>query len=286
MIVYFNGEFLPKEAVSISPDDRGFLLADGVYEVVRAYEGKLFQANAHLQRLARSMRELRLSGPATLELTGIVEHLITDNNLTTGDATVYLQITRGAASRRHAFPPDDTPPTIYATASSFHPATEKMTQGVKTILVPDIRWTRCDIKSISLLPNVLANQQAKESGVEEAVFVRDGAITEGSHTNVAGVFNGTLVTYPTSHYILGGITRQVVIDLCHQLNIPVKEFPILIDSLPDIDEMMLMSTTSEITPIVQVDNRVIGDGKPGPITTKLQQAFRKLTQKLQVSNSK
>jgi D-alanine transaminase len=223
------------------------------------------------------MRELRLSGPSSPELNNIAKRLITDNNLTAGDATVYLQITRGAAPRRHAFPADDSPPTVYATASPFQPSVEKMAQGVKTILVPDIRWTRCDIKSISLLPNVLANQQARESGVEEAVFVRDGAITEGSHTNIGAVFNGTLVTYPKSHYILGGITRQVVIELCRQLNIPVKEFPVLVDTLPDADEMMLMSTTSEITPIVQVDNRAIGDGKPGPVTTKLQQAFRELT---------
>jgi len=277
MIVYFNGEFLPKEAVKISPDDRGFLLADGVYEVIRAYEGKLFQADAHLQRMARSMRELRIHGPSHQQLNDIAERLITDNNLTIGDATVYLQITRGAAPRRHAFPAEDTLPTIYTTASPFHPSVEKMAQGVKVILAPDMRWTRCDIKSISLLSNVLANQQAKESGVEEAVFVRDGAITEGSHTNVGAVFDGTLVTYPKSHYILGGITRQVVIDLCYQLDIPVKEFPILVDDLQKADEMMLMSTTSEVTPIVQVDNWIVGDGKPGLVTVKLQQAFRELT---------
>lgn len=277
MIVYFNGEFLAKEAVRISPDDRGFLLADGVYEVIRTYEGKLFQAEAHLQRMARSMRELRLPGPSPQQLHAISERLIADNNLTTGDATVYLQITRGAARRSHAFPADDVSPTIYATASPFKPPVEKMTHGVKIILVPDMRWTRCDIKSISLLPNVLANQQAKEYNVEEAVFVRDGAITEGSHTNVGAVFKGTFVTYPKSHYILGGITRQVVIELCHQFNIPVKEFPILADQLPKADEMMLMSTTSEITPIVQVDDRMVGNGKPGPITAKLRQAFWDLT---------
>lgn len=286
MIVYFNGEFVAKEVVSISPDDRGFLLADGVYEVIRAYNGKLFQTDAHLQRLARSRRELRLPGPSSQRLSDIAEHLIADNNLATGEATVYLQITRGAASRRHAFPTNDTPPTVYVTATPFRPSVEKMTQGVKIILVPDIRWTRCDIKSISLLPNVLANQQAKERGVEEAVFVRDGAITEGSHNNVGAVFNGTFVTYPQSHYILSGITRQVVIELCQQLDIPVQEFPILVDNLPDADEMMMMSTTSEITPIVQVDGRSIGDGKPGPVTGKLQEAFRKLTQYLQISNSK
>jgi D-alanine transaminase len=277
MVVYFNGEFLAKEAVSISPDDRGFLLADGVYEVIRAYEGKLFQAEAHLQRMARSMRELHLSGPSPLELNDVAERLIMKNNLTTGGATVYLQITRGAAPRRHAFPADDTPPTVYATASPSHPSVEKMTHGIKVILVPDMRWTRCDIKSISLLPNVLANQQAKERQVEEAVFVRDGAVTEGSHTNVGAVFKGTIVTYPKSHYILSGITRQVVIELCHQLNIPVKEFPILVDHLPKADEMMLMSTTSEITPIVQVDDWTVGNGKPGPVTVRLQQAFQELT---------
>ncbi len=278
MIVYFNGAFIDKEQAKISPDDRGFLLADGVYEVIRAYGGMLFQAEAHLQRLARSMRELRLRGPDPQSFTQVANRLLQENNLTGGEATIYLQITRGAAPRRHAFPDGNTPPTVYAAAAPFSPDSQKLAQGVKVILTPDIRWTRCDIKSISLLASVLANQQAQENEVEEAVFVRDGAITEGSHTSIGAIFDGTFVTYPQSHYILSGITRQVVIDLCRRLDIPVEETPILVDRLRRADEMVLMSTTSEITPIIQVDEWPVGSGCPGPITRRLQEAFRALTE--------
>jgi D-alanine transaminase len=277
MIVYFNNQFMPKNRVKISPDDRGFLFADGAYEVIRAYNGKLFEIDRHLKRMARSLRELRIESPGSETFKEVAEQLIRDNNLQDGEALVYIQVTRGVAPRQHVFPGNDTPPTVYAYASSFQPSLEKLAYGVKIRLVPDIRWTRCDIKSVSLLPNVLVHQQAKESGADEAVFVRDGAITEGSHTNFGAVFEGQIVTYPKSHYILAGITREVVLDLCRELNIPVKEFPILADDLKRADEALLMSTSSEVMPVVQVDEWSVGDGKPGPITTTLQRAFRKLT---------
>ncbi|MBN1219061.1 MAG: D-amino acid aminotransferase [Anaerolineae bacterium] len=276
MIVYFNGQFIPKENVGISPDDRGFLFADGVYEVIRVYHGQLFQADRHWQRLARSLGELRMDG-LDLEIFGqIAGRLLDENHLDNSDALIYIQITRGAAPRQHAFPGQETPVTIYAAASPFTPSPEKMERGVKIILMPDIRWARCDIKTVALLPNVLAYQQARDGGAEEAVFVRDGAITEGTHSNFAAVFAGQLVTYPQSHYILAGITRAVVLDLCRELNIPANEFPIFEKDLPHADEMMLLSTASEITPVAQVDHWQVGNGKPGPITQKLQQAFRKL----------
>jgi D-alanine transaminase len=277
MIVYFNDHFIPKEEVKIFPDDRGFLFADGAYEVIRAYNGKLFRADSHLQRLARSLRELRLDGPDKENFRDIAEQLVQDNKLEDGEVLVYIQVTRGVAPRRHAFPGNDTPSTVYVTATPFQPPHAEMKQGVKIILVPDIRWARCDIKSIALLPNVLANQQAKENGVAEAIFVRDGAITEGTHTNFCAVFDGELVTYPQNNYILAGITRSVVLDLCRELNIPIREFPIFERDLKKADELMLTSTTSEVTPVVQVEDWQVGDGKPGPITTTLQQAFRELT---------
>jgi D-alanine transaminase len=277
MIVYFNDHFIPKKEVKISPDDRGFLFADGVYEVIRAYKGKLFKADAHLQRMERSLRELCMNGPDQAKFRDIAEQLIQDNQLENGEALVYLQVTRGAAPRKHAFPGNDTPSTVYVAASPFQPPQGEMEQGVKIILAPDLRWARCDIKSTALLPNVLANQQAKESGVAEAVFVRDGAITEGTHTNFFAVFDGQLVTYPKNNYILAGITRQVVLDLCRDLNIAVREFPTFERDLKKADELMLTSTTSEVTPVVQVDDWQVGDGKPGPITTMLQRAFRELT---------
>jgi len=276
MIVYFNGRFIPKEGVKVSPDDRGFLFADGAYEVILSYNGRLFKAEEHLRRMSRSLRELRINGPDEGELRDIAERLIRVNNLGDGNAAFYVQITRGAAPRHHSFPDGETPPTIYASASPFQPPREKCEHGVKIILVPDIRWARCDIKSVALLPNVLANQQAKESGAEEAVFVRDGAITEGSHTNFCAVFDGQLVTYPKTNYILAGITRGVVLDLCGELNIPCKRSPIFERELKEADELMIVGTTVEVMPVVQVDDWQVGDGKPGPITRKLQQAFREI----------
>lgn len=276
MIVYFNGEFVPRAAVSISPDDRGFLLGDGVYEVIRSYNGRLFALKAHLKRLEYSLQQTRIERPAGVDFGGVAEELIRVNGLQDADALVYLQVTRGVAPRKHAFPPD-TPPTVYAFAAPFEPPREKWRSGVKVILVPDIRWLRCDVKSISLLPNVLANQQAKENDAYEAVFVRNGVVTEGSHTNFCAVFDGRLFTHPKSPYILPGITRDVVLDLCRNLNIPVEEYPILEKELPDADELIVTGTTTEIMPVVQVNGWTVGDGQPGPVTRKLQRAFDALT---------
>lgn len=276
MITYFNGEFLPKEAVRISPDDRGFLFADGAYEVIRAYEGKLFSLTTHLQRLGNSLRGLRITTPVTNELQDIALQLIERNGLANSDAALYIQVTRGVAPRTHAFPPADTPPTVYMSAWPFHATPERLEHGVRVILVPDIRWSRCDIKSVALLPNVLASQQAKESGAHEAVFVREGDITEGSHTNFAAVFDGRLVTHPKTHHILPGITREIVLDLCRELNLPYSESPINEAKLREASELMLLGTTTEIMPVVQVDDWQVGNGQPGPVTRTLQQAFRTL----------
>jgi D-alanine transaminase len=273
MIVYYNGEYMPKEEVKLSPDDRGFLFADGIYEVIRAYPGHLFAVEAHLQRMRYGLRELRIK-PPQLDFRALAVKLLQDNHLDNSEALVYFQITRGAAPRLHTFPPDTVQPTIYAYASAFHPPQEKWDSGVKVILTPDIRWTRCDIKSISLLPNVLANQQAEENGAYEAVFVRNGLVTEGSRTNFCGVLEGQLVTHPKGPYILPGITRDVVLALCRDLSIPVREYPILEQELKKADELMLVGTTTEIMPVVQVNDWPVGNGQPGPVTRKLQQRFR------------
>ena len=277
MIVYLNGDFIPKEEARLSPDDRGFLFADGAYEVFHAYEGRLFKADRHLARMARSLRELRIDGPDTDRLGEIVETLIRRNNLGAGNAVVYLQITRGAAPRKHPFPAPDTPPTVYATAFPHTLPLEKQEHGIRVILTPDIRWTRCDIKSVALLPNVLAHQRAKDSGAEEAVFVRDGTITEGALTNACAVFRGRLVTYPKSPYILSGITREVVLTLCEKLDISFEEYPVLEKELRTADELFLCNTTSEVIPVTQVDDWTVSDGKPGPVTRALQQAYREMT---------
>lgn len=276
MIVYFNGQFLRKEDVRISPDDRGFLFADGAYEVVRSYNGKLFRLAAHLARLENSLRGLRITAPDMGKLQDAGIQLIERNALTTGDAVLYAQVTRGVAPRKHAFPPDDTPPTVYLSASPFHPSPDHWEHGVRIILVPDIRWSRCDIKSVALLPNILASQQAKENGAYEAVFVREGTVTEGSHSNFAAVLDGCLFTHPKTNQILPGVTREIVLTLCREFDLPYSESPISEAKLKEASELMLLGTTTEIMPVVQVDDWRVGNGQPGPVTRTLQQAFRAL----------
>jgi D-alanine transaminase len=276
MIVFFNHIFISKTEVKIEPDDRGFLFADGVYEVIRSYRGKLFKADEHIARLDRSLRYLRIDIPDKINFKNVSARLIEDNNLKDEDATIYIQITRGSAPRKHSFPEEDIPPTIYASASTFQRPEKKQAQGVKVILEPDNRWARCDIKSIALLPNVLANQRAKEDDAEEAILIRDGVALEGSHSSFCGVFNNRLITAPKSNYILAGITRDVVLQLCQELNIVINEFSIFANRLKAADELMILSTTMEVMPVIQVNDWKVGNGKPGPITRKLQQAFEAL----------
>ncbi len=280
MIAYLNGKYVPKEQVQISPDDRGFLFADGAYEVIRCYEGKLFQVDAHISRLRRSIQELRITYDEIDQLKYVVMRLIQENNLTTDQGTVYIQITRGAAPRTHRFPPKDTSPTVYAYAAPFKPHQNELENGTKIILLSDTRWTRCDIKSISLLPNILAHQLAIDNNATEAVFIRDGVITEGTHTNFCAILNNQLTTAPKSNYILASVTREIVLQLCSKLDIPVKECPILETDLKKADELMLIGTTVEITPVIQVNNLQVGNGKPGPMTQKLQRAFYELIDNL------
>ena len=277
MIAYFNGQFLPKEEIKVSPDDRGFLFADGVYEVIRAYGGKPFRMEEHLKRLARSLKEIRIDFPGVAKLAAVGEKLIALNHLGGGEyATIYIQITRGAASRKHTFPDEPVPPTVYVAASPGISQRAKIEKGVKIILVPDIRWSRCDIKSVSLLPNVLANQQAKENGAEEAVFVRDGMITEGSHTNFFMVFEGQVWTHPLNAHILPGITRDVVQEFCRGFKIPFREEAVLEKNLPKAEEMFLSGTSMEVTPVVQVDDWRVREGFAGPVTARLREAYKKM----------
>lgn len=272
MIVYFNGQYLEKDRVRISPDDRGFVFGDGIYEVMRTYDGRLFRAEDHLRRMEYSLEALYMDGPSPETVLGIADELMRENDLT--DAVVYIQITRGVAERRHAFPDETPPPTVYARVKPPTEEPEKHQKGVAALLVPDLRWARCDIKSISLLPNVLASSRAKEGGFEEAIFVRDCVITEGSHTNVAAVFGGELRTYPLSNYILPGVTRTVILELCDALGIPYREDPIFEHELRKADELMILGTSTEVMPIIRVNDWRVGKGRPGPVTRKLQRAFR------------
>ena len=276
-MVYFNGAFVPKDEVSISPDDRGFVFGDGVYEVVRAEEGTLFRLDAHRERLRRSLEGIHLREAVDLDAVwDAVQDLLPRNDLTTGDAKVYLQITRGAAPRQHAFPDPPVEPTIYARAEAIDLPTKKWEQGVKVILRPDQRWARCDIKSLNYLPNVLANQAAMEADAYEALLTREGFVTEGSHSSMAAVVDGTVVTRPLTNRVLPSITRQVLLELCADQGIPTTERPIAVDELSDADELLLLGTTTGIMPIVQVEDWAVGDGTPGPVVRELQEAFRAL----------
>ena len=277
MTVYFNGSFCPKDDVAISPDDRGFLFGDGVYEVPRAVDGRFFRLDAHKKRLERSLKAIRLFDAVdTQALWDDLDELLARTDLDTGHAKVYLQITRGAAPRQHAFPAPDTEPTIYAKASRHEPPTEMWEEGVKVILQPDQRWARCDIKSLNYLPNVLANQRAQEAGAYEALLVREGMVTEGTHSSVAAVYDGTVVTHPLTNHTLPSVTRGVLLELCDTLDIPVDETPIPKADLPDADELLVLGTTTGLTPVVQVEDWTVGDGTPGPVTRELQDAFRAL----------
>lgn len=275
-ILYLNGEFLPKDQARISVDDRGFVFGDGVYEVTRALNGRLFEWGRHAFRLQKSLREMRLQPKLSMEeLEKLCLELLLRNGLTKGEASVYLQITRGTAPRAHQFPPEGTGCTIYISAAGVDtaPIAEKRAKGVGVITTPDIRWSRCDIKTVNLIPAILAKQAAVEAGCEEAVFVRDGVITEGSSTNAFAVIDGYLRTYPSSNYILPGVTRAVVLDIARELDLKVSEAPVHVSDIPRFQEFFITGTVSDILPVVAIDGRTVGTGRPGPITLKLYEAL-------------
>ncbi len=278
MIAFFNGQYLAKEDISISPDDRGFLFADGLYEVVLCLQGKPFCLRDHLERLERGALQLRFASAQFGWLQEVVAELLRQNELERSDALVYMQVTRGAAPRTHAFPAGDTPLTVYVTARPFdqEPARKARQQGVTAITVADQRWARCDMKSLALTANILASQQAAEAGAFEAIFVRDGVLIEGSHSNFAGVRNGELVTFPACNLILDGVTRQQTLAVASSLGIPVALRPVFVEDLREHDELMLLATTMKVTPVIKLDGKVIGDGIPGPVVRRLQQGFRSI----------
>jgi D-alanine transaminase len=279
-IAYLNGEYLPLKEATVSVEDRGFLFADGIYEVVRFYNGRCFRLEAHLQRLRHSAQGAHLPLPdAVSQLPAIIERLRVENDLQ--DAEFYIECTRGSAHpRSHTFP-GDPHPTLLAMQVPIHALPEgALTRGLSAVTAPDIRWRRCDLKSIMLLPNIIAKQQAREQGGFEAIFVRDGIVTEGASANVFAVTEGTLATHPTDQSILGGITRQVVLQLAVELGLDVHEKPFTLDQLYSAQEVFLTSTTIEVLPFAEIDGRSVGNGRPGPVTMRLHEAFQKATASL------
>jgi len=272
MIGYLNGHFDELERLHLSPLDRGFLFADGVYEVWMCYEGRRFADEQHWQRLATSLAGICLSFPDLQGCRTILDQLIERNAHHQGTAGIYLQITRGVAPRKHAFP-ETTTPTLFAYSFPFQRPREALASGVSVRLVPEMRWARCDIKSIALLGNVLAKEQAKERGAFEAVFVRDGRVVEGTHSNLFAVRSGVLFTHPLGPYILGGITRAQVLQLARSAGMETREQALTVEELFQAEEVFLTGTTTELMPVIQVEDRSISDGRPGAITRKLQRLF-------------
>ncbi|MDT8368483.1 MAG: D-amino acid aminotransferase [Longimicrobiales bacterium] len=273
--VYLNGAYLPEDEARISPNDRGFLFSDGIYEVTPAYRGSLFGWDRHLRRLLKGLCELRIdqevSGLKAMHLEVLARNGLSDVDT----ALVYLQITRGAAPRTHAFPTERITPTVYAFAREWRRVSpERWARGFEAVSVPDRRWARADIKTISLLPNVLAQQASVEAGVDDALLVRDGMAVEGAHQNFFAVFGGTLVTHPASNVILHGITRSYVLEIAREIGVPVEERPIMVESLAYAEEAFFTGTTTEVRPTTRIDGKAIGDGVVGPVTRRLAEAYR------------
>ncbi len=279
MIAYWNTTYVDKESVCISPDDRGFLFADGLYEVIRSYGGRLFRTPPHLERLGYGAVHLRLPTTDFGYLSEVAVELLRRNKLEQSDALIYFQVTRGAAKRSHAFPVPQPPLTVYGVANAFDagPALKNMETGINAITVADQRWSRCDLKTTGLTANILANQMARDAGAQEAILVRDGVLLEGTHSNFMAVFGDTLVTAPASNYILSGITRMTLLELCAEQGVKTEVRPVFAKDMHQATEALIMGTTVEVTPICQIDGKPVGSGQPGPMARLLQEM---LTEKI------
>jgi D-alanine transaminase len=271
-VAFVNGAFVPLAEAKVSIEDRGFQFGDGVYEVIRTYKGRPFSLDAHLARLDRSA--------VALELTQSYSRAEWTHHILEGikraaypEAKIYIQVTRGVAPRDHAYL-DDATPTVVMTVREFHPLDRAVqATGVEAMTTEDIRWGRCDIKSVNLLANVLARQKVKQSKVFEAILVNAGLVTEGAISNVMVVQRGAVVTAPEGSRILSGVTRAVVFELALSAGLPIQERFVSQADLYEADEVFLTGTTVEVLGVIRIDGKIIGDGRPGPITQQLAASF-------------
>lgn len=269
MTAYLNGQFLPLAEARISPLDRGFLFADGGYEVIPVYSRHPFRIDEHLRRFQNTLDGIRLPNPYSIEQwRKIILRLIADAPF--DDQTVYVQVTRGADTKRDQPFPAGVAPTVFLfTAPLSEPTIAQRENGVAVITTEDIRWARCDLKSVALLANVLARQQAVDAGCAETIMLRDGFLTEGSATNVFCVKDGVIITPAKDHRILPGITYDVVLELAAQHGAPHEIRPISEAELRSADELWLTSSTKEVLAITTLDGQPVGSGKPGPVTRQM-----------------
>jgi len=272
-IAWIDGTYRDLSKAKVSIEDRGYLLGDGVYEVIRVYNSRPFYLDAHLQRFLRSAEAIRLDLPYPVDqITETVSELIEKSGYSEG--YIYMQLTRGSAKRDHLFP-DDAVPTMVMYVRELKPVPEiDAVEPQEGITLPDERWLNCHIKTTNLLPNLLARQKASEAGAVEAILYRqDGTVTEGTRSNVFAVIDGKVRTHPATNLILAGITRGIVIDTIQELSIPFLEKPFNLQELETAEEVWVTSTTMEVNPIKAIDSRLLKSPVPGPICKQLMEAF-------------
>jgi len=279
MIVYLNGEFLPLSEARVSVLDRGFIFADGVYEVIPVYGGRLFRLQEHLQRLENSLAAIKLNNPLTQQqwIETLESLVVRNQGDEQSDQSVYLQVTRGPAKRDHNFP-EQVKPTVFIMSEPLQ--TKPPSSGVKAITLPDMRWQRCDIKSIALLANVLQRREAVEMGAAEAILIRDSYMMEGAASNVFIVVDGVAITPPKSQFILPGITRDLILEAMQAAQRFCREADIPESQLRTADEIWITSSTREILPVIMLDDKPVGNGKPGPIWSQVFKIYQDYKQKL------
>ena len=274
-IAYLNGEFLPLSKARISPLDRGFIYGDGVYEVIPVYSHRVFRLQDHLRRLERSLDGIRLPNPHShMQWTQIIRELV--QRSPHQDQSLYVQVTRGVAKRDHAFP-KGVPATVFLMTNALSvPTQEAVDGGVAAITLPDNRWLRCNLKTTSLLPNVLLRQLAVDAGAVEAVLLRDGLLTEGAASNIFVVKDGVLLVPPKSHLILPGITYDVVLELAQEHGMRCQIREVSETELRAAHELWLSSSTREVLAITRLDGQAVGDGRPGALIRRMYALFQEL----------
>ncbi|MDH9160865.1 MULTISPECIES: D-amino-acid transaminase [Staphylococcus] len=272
--VLINEQLLEEHDAKVPYNDRGYVFGDGIYEYVRIYDNHLFTARPHFERLLRSAAEIGLDLKHDVDsIIELVQELINANGVVNGG--VYIQVTRGAAPRDHAFPTPSVEANIMAFTKSYDRPYKQLEEGINAVTTEDVRWLRCDIKSLNLLGNVLAKELATKYNAKEAIQHRGDIVTEGSSSNVYVIKDGEIYTHPTNNYILNGITRRVIKSIAEEKQIPFNEETFTLDFLENADEIIVSSTSIEVTPVIKLNGNPVGDGQVGPITKELQEGFNR-----------
>lgn len=272
-MAYVNGEILPIEKATVPIEDRGYQFGDAIYEVIRIHHGRPIGYEEHMVRLFRSMNEIQMTGLTSKEIDGAIRQLYAKALMT--NALLYIQISRGIAPRNHKFP-KESPLQVVMTIRSYAPEnTALWKEGVRVMTMADIRWARCDVKSVQLLANSMGKQQAVELGFYDAIFIsKDGIVREATSSNALIVSEGRIFTHPLNQYILPGVTRSLIKGICNEIGLPFIEEEFQKEKLIVADEVFLTGTTTEVLPVVYVDDRMIGEGKPGPVSIELLEQLR------------